>query len=76
MESVQVVSFWEAVGANGAEAVVALFVHMESTGVNLRKHYSEVKKYLNLTFVEHQVVPAGWPPYIQSAQELWVTLAG
>ena len=33
-----------------------------------------MKKYLNLTFVEHQVVPAGWPPYIQSAQELWVTL--
>ena len=35
MESVQVVSSWEAVGANGAEAVVALVVHMESTGVNL-----------------------------------------
>ena len=76
LKGVQVVSSREAVGANRAEAIVALVVHMESTGVNLRKYYSEVKKYLNLTFVEHQVVPAGWPPYIQSAQELWVTLAG
>ena len=74
MESVQVVSFWEAVGANRAEAIVALVVHMESTGVNLSGENITVKKYLNLTFVEHQVVPAGWPPYIQSAQELWVTL--
>ena len=48
MESVQVVSFWEAVGANGAEAVVALVVHMESTGVNLRKYFSEVKKIFEI----------------------------
>ena len=43
MESVQVVSFWEAVGANRAEAVVALLVHMESTGVNLSGENITVK---------------------------------
>ena len=43
MESVQVVSFWEAVGANRAEAVVALFVHMESTRVNLSGENITVK---------------------------------
>ena len=43
LEGVQVVSSRKAVGANGAEAVVALFVHMESTGVNLSGENITVK---------------------------------
>ena len=43
LEGVQVVSFREAVGANGAEAVVTLVVHMESAGVNLSGENITVK---------------------------------
>ena len=43
LEGVQVVSSREAVGANGAEAVVALVVHMESAGVNLSGENITVK---------------------------------
>ena len=43
LEGVQVVRSRKAVGANRAEAVVALLVHMESTGVNLSGENITVK---------------------------------
>ena len=50
-------------------------VHMDTGEVNLTRDVvkSGNKSQNTLTCVEHQVVPSGWSPYTQSAQELWVT---
>ena len=50
-------------------------VHVDARGVNLTRGVvkSGNESQNTLTCVEHQVVPSGWSPYTQSAQELWVT---